>query len=65
MAIENKIHFFVEASVVDTDMDAIKQSLQKANIVAAPSATLLFHPAIKQIMDIIKSGELGTEVGRQ
>ena len=60
MAIENKIHFFVEASVVDTDMDAIKQSLQKANNVAAPSATMIFHPAIKQIMDIIKSGELGT-----
>jgi len=60
LAIENKKHFFVEASVVDTDMEAIKQSLRTANIVAAPSATMTFHPAIKQIMDIIKSGDLGT-----
>ena len=60
LAIENKKHFFVEASVVDTDMEAIKQSLRTVNIIAAPSATMTFHPAIKQIMDIIKSGDLGT-----
>ncbi len=60
LAIENKNHFFVEASVVDTEMDAIKQNLRTVNIVAAPSATMTFHPAIKQIMDIIKSGDLGT-----
>lgn len=60
LAIENNKHFFVEASVVDTDMEAIKQSLRTVNIVAAPSATMTFHPAIKQIMDIIKSGDLGT-----
>jgi predicted dehydrogenase len=60
LAIENKKHFFVEASVVDAEMEAIKQSLRTVNIVAARSATMTFHPAIKQIMDIIKSGDLGT-----
>ncbi len=60
LAIENNRHFFVEASVVDTDMEAIKESLRTVNIVAAPSATMTFHPAIKQIMDIMKSGDLGT-----
>jgi len=59
VAIENKIHFFVEASVVDTDIEIIKQSLKQINIVAAPSATLLFHPAIKKIDEIIKTGILG------
>lgn len=59
IAIENKIHFFVEASVVDTDMDNIKKSLRSVDIVAAPSSTMTFHPAISQIMKIVKSGELG------
>lgn len=59
IAIENKIHFFVEASVVDADMELIKEELTKTPIVAAPSATLLFHPAIQKISDILKSKALG------
>lgn len=59
LAIEHNIHYFVEASVVDTDMERIKNELIKSNIVAAPSATLCFHPAIKIIADIVKNGELG------
>lgn len=59
LAIEQHIHFFVEASVVDTDMDWIKKELPTANIVGAPSATLCFHPAIKIIGDIIEKGILG------
>lgn len=58
-AIEKGIHFFVEASVVDTNMDIIKKKLRNTGVVAAPSATLLFHPAIKIIAGIIKNGELG------
>jgi predicted dehydrogenase len=59
IAIENKINFFVEASVVDTDMEVIKEKLTKTPIVAAPSATLLFHPAIQKISDVLKSKALG------
>ena len=59
IAIENNIHFFVEASVVDADMQFIKEALTKTPIVAAPSATLLFHPAIQKISDILKSKALG------
>ena len=58
-AIRKGIHFFVEASVVDTNMDLIKEKLKTTDIVAAPSATLLFHPAIKIISDIIENGGLG------
>ncbi len=59
-AAERGLHFFVEASVVDTDMDLIKQLVKAKNVIAAPSATMTFHPAIKQIIDIMKSGDLGT-----
>lgn len=59
MAIRKNIHFFVEASVIDTDMDAIKKQIEKSSIVAAPSATLLFHPAIQKISEIVQSGEMG------
>jgi predicted dehydrogenase len=59
LAIKNRKHFFVEASVVDTDMNEVKKSLRTLDIVAAPSSTMVFHPAIRQIMDIMKSGALG------
>ena len=58
-AIKNKRHFFVEASVVDTDMEQIILDLEGLDIIAAPSATLLFHPAIQRISEILKSGMLG------
>jgi len=58
-AIEKGIHFFVEASVVDTKMDLIKDRLKGVPIIAAPSATWLFHPAIKLIQEIVVSNELG------
>jgi predicted dehydrogenase len=60
MAAEKGLHFFVEASVVDTDMDVIKDLVKAKNIIAAPSATMTFHPAIRKITEIIKSGSLGT-----
>jgi predicted dehydrogenase len=59
MAAEKGLHFFIEASVVDTDMDLIKDLVKANNIIAAPSATLLFHPAIKKIFEIVQSRELG------
>lgn len=59
MAAEKGSHFFIEASVMDTDMDLIKDMVKRKNIIAAPSATLLFHPAIKKIYEIVQSHELG------
>lgn len=58
-AVARKIPFFVEASVVDTDMGKIDAEAKAAGVVAAPSATLLFHPAIRAIEKMVKSGELG------
>lgn len=51
--------FFVEASVVDTNMEEVMRRCETAGIVAAPSSTLFFHPAVRAVSDIIRSGELG------
>ncbi|MBI5885824.1 MAG: Gfo/Idh/MocA family oxidoreductase [Deltaproteobacteria bacterium] len=58
-AVAAKTPFFVEASVVDTGLDEIKRQTVAAGIVAAPSATLYFHPAIKTVSEIVASGRLG------
>src|SRR5262245_8694171 len=47
IATERRIHFFVEASVLDIDIEEIDASVKCAGIVGAPSATLRFHPGIK------------------
>jgi predicted dehydrogenase len=58
-AIDHSLHFFVEASVVDDGMAEAVTALGSLRIVAAPSATMMFHPAIMLVRDVVKSGELG------
>lgn len=59
IAIKEKKHFFVEANVVDTHFQEIIEGLKKISIIGVPSATMLFHPAIKEILKIIRNNELG------
>lgn len=59
-AIELQLPFFVEASVVDTDMKEIIAEAKKKNVFAAPSSTLYFHPAIRKIFELINKNYLGT-----
>ncbi|QQL50838.1 Gfo/Idh/MocA family protein [Mucilaginibacter ginkgonis] len=58
-AIKEQLPFFVEASVVDDDMDSIIKDVEQAGILAAPSSTMTFHPAIKKIMSFVTEGVLG------
>ncbi len=58
-AINNNIHFFVEASVLDHGLKEAIEKLKKKKIIAAPSSTLMFHPAIKKIKEIVSSGSIG------
>ena len=58
-AIELSIPFFVEASVVDTNYSEIIKKADQKKVLAAPSLTLFFHPAIKKIFEIIHEGRLG------
>ncbi len=59
MAVRNDCHFFVEASVLDEDFAELIVEVEKKGIVAAPSCTLLFHPAIQLIKNIVDKKELG------
>ena len=55
----NGIPFFVEASVVDDGLEELIQLVDRKAILAAPSTTLYFHPAIQEIFRIVRSGILG------
>ena len=58
-SIELEIPAFIEASVIDTDFEQIIRQSNEKDICLAPSCTLFFHPAIKQIANIIQNNELG------
>jgi len=58
-AIEMNIPAFIEASVVDTDLELIIAQAKSKNACLVPSCTFYFHPAIKIIEEIIKNNELG------
>lgn len=57
--VHRKVPFFVEASVVDSGLNDIISAVKSAGILAAPSTTLHFHPAIREIFQIVRSGRLG------
>lgn len=54
-----KVPFFVEASVVDDGLAEVIADVERTGLVAAPSTTLHFHPAIREVTRIVKSGKLG------
>ncbi|MGY8625992.1 hypothetical protein B0T37_19515 [Chromobacterium violaceum] len=55
----HRVPFFVEASVVDDGLAEVVALAKQTCVVAAPSATLHFHPAIVEISRIVRSGRLG------
>ena len=59
IAIDYRIPAFIEASVLDTDFNDIIRLSEKYKVLLAPSCTLLFHPGIILISQIIKSSQLG------
>ncbi|WP_293937408.1 Gfo/Idh/MocA family protein [Sphingobacterium sp. UBA5996] len=59
-AVELGIPAFIEASVVDTDMEFLIEKAKDKSVLLAPSCTLHFHPAIKKITQIVSSRELGS-----
>jgi len=59
-ALERGVPFFVEASVIDKDLDTMIQEAEAKGVRAVPSATMLFHPAIKTVRRIVEDGVLGT-----
>lgn len=59
-AVINKTPSFIEASVVDTEINKILKDANNLNVFLAPSCTMYFHPAIKIIFEIFKKKSLGT-----
>jgi predicted dehydrogenase len=58
-AAKHNRHFFMEASVVLDGMDELAALCRGKKIVAAPSCTMRFHPAIKDIKHAVAIGKYG------
>jgi predicted dehydrogenase len=59
LAIEIKKPAFVEASVILAGLKEMENAAKKQGVLIAPSCTLRFHPAIKDITKIVKSRKYG------
>ncbi|MGZ4090239.1 MAG: Gfo/Idh/MocA family protein [Bacteroidia bacterium] len=58
-ALRLNIPAFIEASVVDTDMEDLIKEAKSKKVFLAPSCTLFFHPAIRKIAEILAAKSLG------
>lgn len=56
------IHFFTEASVVPEDTGELERLVAEQGIVAAPSCTMRFHPAVGVLRRRIAEGAVGKVV---
>jgi predicted dehydrogenase len=59
LAIKNRKPAFIEASVVLGRLEKLDAAAKKARVLIAPSCTLRYHAAIKDITSIVKSGRYG------
>ena len=59
IAVERNKPAFVEASVVIDGLEEINEAASRKNVLIAPSCTLRFHPAIRDIKRIVQSGAYG------
>lgn len=59
IAAQRNKHFFTEASVVDDGMGELIDLIKDKKIVAAPSCTMRFHPAIKKIKELVDKRTVG------
>ena len=58
IALEHGKPVFVEASVILEDVRKIEKN-NKQGVFIAPSCTFMFHPAVKEIKKIVRSGDHG------
>jgi len=59
IAIQNKIHFFTEASVLQEEMEEVIQGIEKSNIIGFASHTMRYHPIILEVKKILKENTIG------
>ncbi len=59
-AARRNLHFFMEASVIlDPDMDRLIAECKRGKIVAAPSASLRFHPSVQKMKELVDQNVIG------
>ena len=58
-AIELGLPCFIEACVIRAPLPALKDRASEKNVLLAPSCTLRFHPAIRDITSIVRSRKYG------
>jgi predicted dehydrogenase len=59
VAAEHSVHFFTEASVVPEDTTELEELADEHAIVAAPSCTMRFHPAVQRLKELLEGGSVG------
>lgn len=59
LAIENKKPAFVEASVILEGLETLNNLAKNQSVFIAPSCTMRFHPAIRDIKNIVNSRKYG------
>jgi predicted dehydrogenase len=60
LAIEHETPAFVEASAISEGLPELSRAATEAGVIIAPSCTMRFHPAIRDIKQIVQSGEYGS-----
>jgi len=59
LAVQQGKHFFTEASVLDDGLAELEAESLRRGVVAAPSCTMRFHPAIRTAKEVLESGAVG------
>jgi len=59
LAIKNKINFFMELNHSYKDLQKIIKALKGKKILAASSCTMLYHPMVKRIKQILEKNDIG------
>jgi predicted dehydrogenase len=59
LAVDNKKHCFIEASVINFNHQELFEKALQNNVTLFPSCTMLFYPAPRRIKEIIMSGTIG------
>lgn len=59
IAVQKKIHFFTEASVVQDGMVEIINELKDTEIIGLPSCTMRYHPIVVSVNNILMTNKIG------
>jgi predicted dehydrogenase len=60
MALKKGVSTFVEAGVIQNGLQELELQARKRGTLVAPSCTLRFHPAIRDIKTLVQSGKYGS-----